>query len=307
MTKVAKWKQEAVDELKGLLLEYPVVGVVDMGGMPAKHLQKIRGILRNNAMIKMSKRSIMQHAIEKASTEERSLTALGGYIKGQPAFVFSKINPFKLNKVLTSNRATLPAKPESIAPKDIVITKGETPFPPGPLLGEMQQVGIPAAIAGGKITVKENKVVVRKGEKISAKLASILARLGIEPVEMSLSLAAAHEDGTIFPGELLMVDEAGVVSNLQEAHRQAVNLSVNAAWVTKETAQLILSKAFSNARALALGAGIFEKGIIDLFIARAHAKAAALESVIKESFEAKLKEAGKATGEAKAEGKPEGK
>ncbi len=296
--KVAKWKQDAVEELKSMLLEYPVVGVVDMGGMPAKHLQKIRELLRGNVIIKMSKKSIMQHAIEKAATEERGLTALGGYIKGQPAFVFSKINPFKLNKVLLSNRATLPAKPDSIAPKDIVVPKGETPFPPGPLLGEMQQVGIPTAIAGGKITVKEDKVVVRKGEKVSAKLAGILARLGIEPMEISLGLVAALEDGTVFPGELLIVDEAGTISNLQNAHRRAINFSVNTVFPTKETAPLVLAKAFSNARALALEAGIYEKGVIEMIVSRAHAKAMALEATIREPLEAKMKESSR-TEEAK--------
>lgn len=291
MSKVAKWKLDAVEELRGMLLEYPVVGVVNMGGMPAKQLQKLRGLLRGQAVIKMSKASIMQHALEKAATEEKSFTALGEHIKGQPAFVFSKINPFKLNKILVSNRATVPAKPESIAPKDILVAKGETPFPPGPLLGEMQQVGIPTAIAGGKITVKEDKVVVRKGQKINAKLAGILARLGIEPVELTLNLMAARENGTIFPGDLLAVDEAMAISNLQDAHRQAVNLSVFAVYLTKATAPIIVAKAFSNARALAVEAGIYEKDVIGLILTRAHGKAMALESVIKGPLEAKLKEA----------------
>ncbi|MFQ5815092.1 MAG: 50S ribosomal protein L10 [Candidatus Hydrothermarchaeaceae archaeon] len=293
MTKIARWKLEAVAELKGMLLEYPVVGVVDMEGMPAKQLQKIRRLLKGDTIIKMTRKSVMRHALEKAATEEKSLVVLGEHIKGQPAFIFSEINPFKLNKILVKNRASAPAKPNSIAPNDILIQKGETPFPPGPLLGEMQQVGIPTGIAGGKITVKEDKVVAREGERISPKLAEILGRLGIEPMELSLTLVAAHEAGVVFPSELLSVDEAAVVSDLLEAHGHAVNLSVNSAFLTKETAQLALAKAFSDAKGLALEAGIYEKEVIDQILSRAHAEAVALESAIREPLGAKLREGAK--------------
>jgi large subunit ribosomal protein L10 len=293
MAKVAQWKLEAVRELKDMLLEYPVVGVVDMAGIPAKQLQKIRGLLRGEAIIKMSRKSVMRHALKKAATEEKSLVSLEDHIRGQPAFIFSRINPFKLNKILLKNRAMAPAKPNSIAPNDIIIQKGDTPFPPGPLLGEMQQVGIPATISGGKITVKEDKVVVSKGEKINPKLAEILGRLGIEPMELSLRLEAAYEDGVVFPSDLLTFDVDAMVSDLQEAHRQAVNLSMNSGFITTATAQLTLTKAILSARALAREAGIYEKEVMDQILAGAHAKAIALERVIKEPFETKLKEVAK--------------
>ncbi len=306
MAKVAQWKLEAVDELKGLLLEYPVVGVIDIGSMPAKQLQKIRKLLKGDAIIKMSRKTIMHHALEKAATEEKSLVNLEEHIKGQPAFIFSSINPFKLNKILIKNRASAPAKANSVSPIDILIKKGETPFPAGPLLGEMQQVGIPTTIAGGKITVKMDKVVVREGETISPKLADILGRLGIEPMDLSLEMMAAHEAGVVFPSEVLSVDEAALISDLQEAHRQAFNLSVNSAFLTKETAKTTLAKAFSDARSLALEAGIYEKEVIDQILSRAHAKAAALESVIKEPLESKLKDAGEKP-KPKKETKPDAK
>jgi large subunit ribosomal protein L10 len=282
MAKVAKWKLEEVESLGNLLKEYPVVGVVDMGGMPARQLQRMRAQLRGEVLIKMSKKSLMQHAIEKASKEEKSLQSLGEHIKGQPAFIFSKINPFKLNRILEKNRASAPAKPNAIAPKDILIKKGETPLPPGPLVGEMQQVGIPAAIAGGKITIKEDCIVVREGERISPKLAAILTRLNIEPMEIGLNLLAAYEKGTIFLPDVLSIDKGKVISDLQEAFRGAMNLSANSGFVTKETASLVISKAFREAKTLAIQANIPEPSVMGDIVAKASLQMLSLASLLDE-------------------------
>lgn len=280
MPHVAKWKYEEVDSLKELLLKYPVVGVVDMEGIPARQLQKMRKLLKGEVLIKMSKKSLMLHALEKASKEERSLQGLAGHIKGQPAFIFSKINPFKLYKILEKNRTNAPAKPDSIAPKDILVLKGDTPFPPGPLLGELQQVGIPTTVKEGKIAIKEDKIVARHGEKISAKLALALARLGIEPVEIGIALLAAYEKGTVFLPELLAVDEDKTISELKRAYQQAINLSLNSGYVTKGNVELAIGKAFREARALAVEANIFEPEVMKDMLSKAHLQMLSLKALV---------------------------
>lgn len=282
MVRVAKWKEEEVRELADLMAQYPVVGIVNMEAMPARQLQKMRGLLRGEVVIKMSKKSLMDHALEKAAIEEKSLGGLRAQIQGQPAFVFSKINPFKLRKILVKNRAPAPVKGNSVAPKDILVQKGETPFPPGPMLGELQQVGIPTAVAGGKITIKEDKMVVRKGEKVSPKLAAILARLGIEPLEIGLDLVAAHEKGTIYLPEVLGVDEEKVLADLQQAYMEALSLSLAASYITKDNAPMAVAKAFREARALAVEANIFEPGIMGDILARSYAQMLSLASRLKE-------------------------
>ena len=54
------------------------------------------------------------------------------------------------------------AKAGETAPEDIVIEKGPTSFKPGPIVGELQQAGIPAAIEGGKVRIRETKTVVKE-------------------------------------------------------------------------------------------------------------------------------------------------
>lgn len=302
MAHVAKWKEEEVKELADLMAQYPVVGILNMEGMPARQLQKMRGLLRGDVVIKMSKKSLMDHALEKAAVEERSLGDLRAQIHGQPAFIFSKINPFKLRKILVKNRAPAPIKGNSVAPKDVTVQKGETPFPPGPMLGELQQVGIPTAVAGGKITIKEDRVVARKGEKVSPKLAAILARLGIEPLEIGLDLVAAHEKGTIYLPEVLGVDEERVLTDLRQAYVEALNLSLAASYITKDNASIAVAKAFREARAVAVEANIFEPGIMGDILARSCVQMLSLASrLTEEVLDEELKEKVRARQVAKVE------
>ena len=64
---------------------------------------------------------------------------------------------------MEATKSTAPAKPGDIAPEDIIVKEGETPFKPGPIVGELQKAGIPAAIEGGKIVIRKDKVLVEKG------------------------------------------------------------------------------------------------------------------------------------------------
>ncbi len=273
--KVAKWKVEEVEKLSKMISEYPVVGIVNMENIPAKQLQKMREVLRGEVVIRMSRKRLMKLALEKAKVEK-----LAEYLKGQPAFVFSKMNPFKLYKILEKNKTSAPAKPNAIAPKDIIVPKGETPLSPGPMLAELQKFGIPTAIQKNKIIIKEDKLVVREGERISPELASLLTRLGIEPMEIGLNLLAVYEGGVIYSPDVLAIDENMLIAQLKEAYLNAVNLSVNTGYITKETAPLLIAKAYSEAKAVAIEAGVYEPEVIKDIIAKAHLQMLALKSTI---------------------------
>ncbi len=278
---VAKWKFEEVEKLKSLIESYPVVGIVDMTNIPARQLQNIRAQLRGDVLIRMSKKRLIKLALEKAKREDKILR-LKDYLKGQPALILTKLNPFKLYKILEKNKSPAPAKPNMVAPKDIVVPKGETPFAPGPILTELQAVGIPTKVEKGKVVVTKDVVVAKKGEVISEQLANVLNRLGIEPMEVGLNLLAAYEDGIIYTPEVLAVDSNKVMQDFIEAYRRAVNLSVNSGYLTKETAPVALAKAFIEARMLAINATIFEKDVMPDILAKAHMQMLSVASRLRE-------------------------
>jgi large subunit ribosomal protein L10 len=49
MAHVANWKKNRVEDLAKMLLESPVVGVIDIEGIPASQLQQIRRGLPSNS------------------------------------------------------------------------------------------------------------------------------------------------------------------------------------------------------------------------------------------------------------------
>lgn len=65
MAHVAEWKIREVEELKNLIDQYPVIGIANLVGIPAKQLQQIRNKLRGEAVIRVSKKTLIKIALEK--------------------------------------------------------------------------------------------------------------------------------------------------------------------------------------------------------------------------------------------------
>jgi large subunit ribosomal protein L10 len=51
-------------------------------------------------------------------------------MEGQPALIFTDMNPFKLYKILEDSKTQAPAKAGNIAPSDIVVPKVILPLIP---------------------------------------------------------------------------------------------------------------------------------------------------------------------------------
>ncbi len=76
------------------------------------------------------------------------------------------MNPFKLFAKIKEQEQRHLQKVEKQLSHDIDVKAGDTPFKPGPIVGELQKAGIPAAIQEGKVVIKTDKVIVPAGEKI---------------------------------------------------------------------------------------------------------------------------------------------
>ena len=272
------WKKDEVADIKKNAKEYKLIGLVDMYGIPAQQVQQIRRNLRGKAVIKVTRNTLIKHAFEDMGGDVKTLTQ---YISGHSAIIFTNDNPFKLFKQLEKTKTKMAAKAGDKAPEDIVIEKGPTSFKPGPIVGELQQAGIPAAIEGGKVKIRETKTVVKKGGVISPKLAAILAKLDIKPMDVGLALQVAYHEGGIFEPSVLAVDETVILAQIQLAARQAFNLSVNEAIPTKDTMDAILTKAVRDARGLAVEAAIYEKDVIDAIIGKAYNESQAINGLVK--------------------------
>jgi len=279
-TKAAPYKQKVVKEFTQLIDEYPIIGAINMENLPAQQLQTIREKLRETVVIKMTKRRLLKLAFKQAKKE--NIDKLSEHLGGMPALMFTKDNPFTVYKTIKKNKSPAPAKGGQKAPKDIVVPAGPTPFAPGPIIGELGMYKIKTKVEGGKIAVQEDTVVCKEGEEIAPKLAELLTRLNIKPMEIGLDVRALFENGDILPRSVLDIDEDEYLANITQAAQWAFNLSVEAAIPVEENKELLIQKAFREAKAIALEAGHASKDVIEDLVAKAEQQASALKQEVKE-------------------------
>ncbi len=287
MAHVAPWKYEFVEKLVHLAKEYPVIGIVNIGNIPAAQMQKMRRNLKDKAILIVGKNRLIKRAMENAPKE--NLRELAKYVEGQTGIIFTTINAFKLEKLMEQTLTKAPAKGGEIAPEDIVVHEGETPFKPGPIISELQKVGLPAAVQKGKIVIRKTTTLVKKGEVISRDVAQVLTKLEIYPITVGLDLRAAYEDGTVFPREVLHVDTEKVYGDVVNAIQYAVNLSVNVAWPTKLTMPMLIGKAYTDAMNLAINAGVLNRDTAEHIIRKAYMEMLSLASTLSEGIDDELR------------------
>jgi large subunit ribosomal protein L10 len=291
MAHVAQWKMDRVEELSQALTGRPVIGIVDIHGIPAKQINKMRARLRGRVDLHVTKRTLISLALAKAGEERPGIDELQDTLTGQVGLVLTDENPFKLFQMMERTKTPSPAKGGELAPNDITIKAGDTSFKPGPVVREFQKVGIPAAIERGKVVVKKDTVLVKEGEPIPKDLASVLPRLDILPLMLGLDLKAVYEDGTVYRPEVLDVDLDGLMGQVAHAAAAAFNLAVNSRYFNETTIQPLLAKGSAYALSLAVEAAIMTPDTVEPILARAAVRAMALASHVPDALDEEAKAA----------------
>jgi large subunit ribosomal protein L10 len=273
---IPEWKVKEVAELVEQIGKSRVVGIVGVREIPASNMQQIREDLRGKVDLRMVRNNIARRAFEASAPELKPLVE---FLEDQTALVFTDENPFKLQSILEKGKRPMPIKAGSRAPKDIVISAGETSFSPGPMVGKLQAAGIPAAIKGGKVVINQTLTLVKEGEVVSPKVAEILKVMEIFPRNVGLNLRAAYEDGLIFKSQDLTIDVDGLLAQFSSASAQAFSFAIEVGYATPETIGPILQRAQAKARNLVAEVGIPVPGMMELVLARAVANAKSIVSL----------------------------
>jgi len=276
-----EWKKGIVERLKEYFRRYPVVAAAELSKARSAMLHEIRRRLRNQVEITVIKKSLARKAAEELKEERPNLTRFIDSIKGGALLLFTGMDPFKLSLLVQRNKVRVEARGGDVAESDIVVPAGNTGIPPGPVISEFSALKIPTKIDSGTIWITMDTVAARKGEVISPKLASLLSRLGVKPVEAGLSLISAYSDGTVIAGEDLKLDLGEYRRRIIEAASNALNLAVNANIPTRESLPFIIARAYLEARRIAVEAEYPDKEIIRESIISAHLKALKLSAKAK--------------------------
>ena len=273
--KVAGWKKDRVSQLADIFNSEGVIAIVDVSGVPASNMIDMRNTLRGSMSITMAKKSLMRIAWSESGRPANEFNSL---LEGadQPCVVHSSsMNAFEMFSELEKTRQGRPAKAGESFPEDITIPAGPTEFGPGPIVGEFNAVGIPAKIDKGKVAI-QRETKFEQGQEISADLGIMLAKLGINPIEIGLILTGAIEDGNIFYSSDLDLDTDGLRNDIVKATSGAFNLACKVRWFSSTTTPALISKASAEALSVALEAGVVNDSTASFIISKARSSALAL-------------------------------
>ena len=270
-------KAEAVQEIKNLLQKHKAVGVASLQKVRAAQLQELRRKLEKNAYLRVVKNTIIKRAIAECK-DKPGLENLEESLGGSNMFLFTNLNPFKLVLLLEKSRVKTTAKAGDVAAFDVIIPAGTTGLPPGPIISQFTAVGLPTRIEAGSVWVSRETMVARKGDVMTARLASVLSKLGIKPVEVGLTLKVVYDEGLILTEGQLRLDLGEVRRSIEEAHAYAFNLSLKAAYPLPENIIPLLQIVHREAYRLALNAGIPTRDTIVDLLRKTHTEMLSLSA-----------------------------
>lgn len=270
---VADWKRTEVTELQKFVESAEVVGLVDVTGIGAKQMLSMRESLRELGIkLRMSRNRLLKIALADASKNKKGVDqVIDAFGQSQLALLSSTESPFKIFQMLLDSQTQAPAKGGETASYDIVLEKGPTAFPAGPIVGDFQNAGFPAAIEKGKIVIRKKHTAVAKGDTISPQVAAALTKLEIYPITVGMQLLGAFDGETFYLSDVLNIDMNEFRSQVQSATAQAYNLAFNTRYFTGTVMQPLLAKAHSDALAVAVSTAYPSESTIKALLSKAHA------------------------------------
>ena len=247
-THVSEVKKNTVRELSELIKNKKTILIASIKGIPASQFQEIGKKLRGKAIIKVPKKNLIFRVLD--SSENDVMKKLKEQIKNSVAILFSDLDCFELASELINNKSPAKAKAGQEAPEDIEVPAGPTDLVPGPAISELGALGIQIQIEKGKISIKQAKIIVKKGDKISADAAGIMNKLDIKPFSIGFVPLSAFD---IQEGKLYLdikVDREGTLEELKTAFGKALPFAVEIGYTCKDTITFLISKARMHEKAL---------------------------------------------------------
>ena len=279
-TKFPQKKAQMYQQMQELPKKYSVMALVRMEKVRASQLLPLRKKLLGEVEIISIKDKIAKKAFEKLDVP--GAEKMKEMLTGQCVFMFTNMSPFKLNVLLGKNKVFLAARGGNIASIDVVVPPKNTGIAPGPMLTEFKDNKIPTKIDQGTIWILKETTPVKKGEVISTKLAALLGKLDIKPIEARIVLNSALSESILFSEEELTVDVDAFRDKIAQANQDALALSTEIAYVTEDNIAQILAKASQAGISLSVEAAYVTDETKEQILQKAHSQAKGVASKAKD-------------------------
>lgn len=278
-TKYPQKKAQLYQQLQEIPKKYNVIALVRMEKVRSSQLLPLRKKFKGDVEIISIKDKVAQKAL--AGLKIPAIEKIADKLIGQCVLMFTNMSPFKLNILLGKNKIMMAARGGDVASKEVIIKAGNTGITPGPILTDFKEAGVATRIDQGTVWITKDSTAAKKGDVISAKLATLLSKLDIKPVEAGISLDSAVAEGIIYVKEDMVIDVEKYRDAFAQAYQEALALSLEIGYITKESVALLLSKAAQGARSLAVEVGYLTDESKEQVLQKAHAQAKALVSKTK--------------------------
>ena len=251
-------KLKSVQEISQLIKDKKTILIVSIKNIPASQFQEIGKKLRGKAIIKVPKKNLIFRAIDASSN--KAVKKIKDQIGDSVATLFSDLDCFELAAELLKNKTPAKAKAGQIAPMDIEVEAGPTELVPGPAISELGAVGIQIQIEKGKIHIKEPKVIVKEGGKISQAAADIMSKLDIKPFSVGFIPVAAFDTKENKLYLEINIDPESVLKDLKTAYTKARSFAVEIGYTAEDTIKFLIGKAGAHEKALD---SVMEKEVVE--------------------------------------------
>jgi len=279
-TKFPQKKAQMYQLMQEMPKKYSVTALVRMEKVRASQLLPLRKKLQGEVEIVSIKDKIARKAFEKLDVP--GAEKMKEMLTGQCVFMFTNMSPFKLNVLLGKNKVLLVARGGDTASIDVVVPPKNTGIAPGPMLTEFKDNKIPTKIDQGTIWILKETTPVKKGEVISTKLAALLGKLDIKPIEARIVLNSALSESILFSEEDLVVDVDAFRDKIAQANQNALALSTEIAYVTEDNIAQILAKASQAGISLSVEAAYVTDETKEQILQKAHSQAKGVASKAKD-------------------------
>ncbi|HET7344784.1 MAG TPA: 50S ribosomal protein L10 [Nitrososphaeraceae archaeon] len=278
-TKYPQKKMQMYQQIQELPNKYKVIALVRMEKVRSSQLLPLRKKFKGEVEIISIKDKVAQKSL--STLKIPGIEKLAEKLVGQCVLMFTNMSPIKLNILLGKNKIMMAARGGDKASIDVVIKAGNTGITPGPILTDFKESGVSTKIDQGTIWITKDSVAAKKGDTITTKLATLLSKLDVKPVEAGIVLNSALEDKIVYNQDELTVDLEKYRTAFAQAHQEALSLSIEIGYVTKENVNIILSRAAQQARSLAIESGFLTDDTKESTIQRAHGQAKSLSGKLK--------------------------
>lgn len=245
---ISKEKINFTKELLKMIKGKKTILVASIKNIPASQFQEIGKKLRGKAIIKVPKKSLIFRALD--DTGDEAVKKIKKQIGDSVAVLFSDLDSFDLALELTKNTTPAKAKTGQIAPEDIRVEAGPTDLPPGPAISELGNLGLQVQIEKGKISIKESRVIVKKGEKISQEAAEVMGKLDIKPFSVGFIPLASFDNQNKKLYLNIKIDKEGTIKELKKIYSRALPFAVEIGHISDDTIKFLIKKAVVNEKTL---------------------------------------------------------